>query len=217
MTAPAALVYVVDDDEAVRHALGTLIRSMGLAVETFASAPAFLAHADPDVPSCLILDVMLPGLSGINLAEELTRTGCRIPIIFVTGQGSIPMSVRAMKSGAVEFLTKPVSDEALVRAIGEALARDREARARRAELARIEAALARLTPREREVMDRVVTGHLNKQIAADLGTVEQTVKVHRGRVMKKLDLASVADLVRLAERHALLLGFEARDRGVGPK
>jgi FixJ family two-component response regulator len=206
VTTTPSIVYVVDDDQAVRDALRSLIRSTGLAVETFANARDFLAHDGPDVPSCLVLDVMLPGLSGINLAEELSRAGRRLPIIFITGQGSIPMSVRAMKAGAVEFLTKPVSDEDLTRAIEEALARSTASRARLTELAQIESALARLTAREREVMEQVIAGHLNKVIAAELGTVEQTVKVHRGRVMKKLEVDSVADLVRLAERHAQLSG-----------
>jgi FixJ family two-component response regulator len=215
--ARSAMVYVVDDDHAVRQGLETLLRSMGLAVRTFASAQEYLDHEAPDVASCLVLDVMLPGLSGLNLADELARRGRRTPIIFISGQGSIPMSVRAIKSGAVEFLTKPVSDDDLGRAIIEALARDREERLRASELASLEEQVGRLTPREREVMDEVVKGHLNKQIAADLGTVEQTVKVHRGRVMKKLGVDSLADLVRLAERHSLLAGLVRQERSIAPK
>jgi FixJ family two-component response regulator len=200
-----AMVFVVDDDDAVRDGLRNLIRSIGLPVDTFASADQFLAHQRPDVPACLILDIMLPGRSGLVLSDELARTGRSIPIIFITGQGTIPMSVRAMKSGAIEFLTKPFQDADLVSAIERALGCDRDARRQRDELAQLDERFGKLTPREHEVMAYVVSGSLNKEIAARLGTVEQTVKVHRGRVMKKLGVESVADLVRLVQRRAVLL------------
>jgi len=211
------LVFVVDDDQSVREALSSLLRSAGLPVETFSSPQEFLERARPDVPSCLILDVMLPGLSGLDLPDMLARAGREIPIVFITGQGTIPMSVRAMKAGAVEFLTKPFQDQELLSAVGHALDLDRGRRARRAELAELTMRVNQLTPREREVMALVAAGRMNKQIAAQLGTVEQTIKVHRARVMKKLGLDSVADLVRLAERLALLQGEMDPSTGVMPK
>jgi FixJ family two-component response regulator len=194
------IVYVVDDDLSVRQALSSVIRSTRLRVETFASAQEFLAHAREDAPSCLVLDVMLPDRSGLDLSRELAAADVQIPIIFITGHGTIPMGVRAIKAGALEFLTKPFREDDLLAAVREALAHDRAARAERAEVAELRARLAKLTPREREVMALIVTGRMNKQIAADLGTVEQTIKQHRGRVMQKLGVGSVAELVRLVER-----------------
>jgi RNA polymerase sigma factor (sigma-70 family) len=194
------LVYVVDDDLSVREALRSMIRSVGLRCETFASAHEFLGHARPDGPACLVLDVMLPDLSGLDLPAELSSQGSDIPTVFMTGHGTIPMSVRAMKAGAVEFLTKPFGGDDLLSAIHQALDRDREARRARAANAAVTAQLERLTARERDVLELVVAGRLNKEIAARLGIVEQTVKQHRGRIMRKLGARSVTDLVRIAEQ-----------------
>jgi FixJ family two-component response regulator len=193
-------VYVVDDDSSIRQAVSGLLRSAGLRVDTFGSAQAFLSAPRADAPSCLVLDVRLPDGSGLDLPDELRHMDVPLPIIFITGHGTIPMSVRAMKSGALEFLTKPFRDEELLGAINVALENDRLARAERSLLAEARRRIERLTPRERQVLDLVVAGKMNKQIAASLGTAEQTVKQHRGRVMKKLEVDSVADLVRIVER-----------------
>jgi FixJ family two-component response regulator len=200
MDAGDPVVFVLDDDLSVREALRSLIRSVGLRCETFASPPEFLRYARPEAPACLVLDVQLPGASGLELPTELSRAGPEIPIIYITGHGTIPMSVRAMKAGAVEFLTKPFSEQELLGAIHQALNRDRLARAERAEQMELRARFERLTAREREVFGLVVAGRMNKEIAAKLGTAEQTIKQHRGRIVRKLGLRSVADLVRLAER-----------------
>jgi FixJ family two-component response regulator len=199
------VVYVVDDDESVREALSSLIRSVGLSVHTFGSAREFLQHprdgeGEPRGPACLVLDVQLPDGSGLDLPRELEGMDAPIPIIFITGHGTIPMSVRAMKSGAVEFLTKPVRDEDLIGAIQVALERDRATSGDRLEIAEIRKRFERLTARERDVLALVVAGKMNKQIAAELGTAEQTVKQHRGRVMRKMEVGSIAELVRLVQR-----------------
>ena len=194
------VVFVIDDDESIREALRSLIRSVGLNVETFASAHEFLERPPPDVPACLILDVRMPGVSGLDLQRELTAANSHIPIIFITGHGDIPMSVRAMKAGAVEFLTKPFRDQDLLDAIQQALERDRLARAQQANNAALHDRFRSLTPREAEVFGLVVKGLLNKQIALQLGTSEITVKLHRRQVMEKMRADSLADLVRMSER-----------------
>jgi RNA polymerase sigma factor (sigma-70 family) len=194
------IVYVVDDDASVRRALGRLIASAGLQVETFPSAQAFLHHPSTDRPACLVLDVRMPGESGLELQVALGEAQQRLPIIFVTGHGTVPASVRAMKEGALDFLQKPVDEQELLGAILGALARSREARAARAEQAELQRRLDALTPREREVLDLVVTGMLNKQIGDRLGVAEKTVKVHRGRVMQKMAATSVAALVQMLHR-----------------
>ena len=194
------VVYVVDDDPSIRDALDSLIRSVGFRAQTFASAQDFLKSTRPDAPGCLVLDVRLPGLSGLDLQRELARVDIRIPIIFITGHGDIPMSVSAMKAGAVEFLTKPFRDQDLLDAIQAAVERDRASQEGRAELAELRSRHRSLTPREREVMQHVVSGLLNKQIAGELGTSEVTVKLHRGQAMHKMRAASLADLVRMAQK-----------------
>jgi FixJ family two-component response regulator len=193
-------VFVIDDDESIREALHSLIRSVGLSVATFASAHEFLQSERPDVPACLILDVRMPGLSGLDLQRDLTEANIHIPIIFITGHGDIPMSVRAMKAGAVEFLTKPFRDQDLLDAIQQALDRDRRARLQQADSADLRNRFHSLTPRETEVFALVVKGLLNKQIALQLGTSEITVKLHRRQVMEKMQADSLADLVRMSEK-----------------
>ena len=197
------VVFIVDDDASMRESLKNLIRSVGLRVELFASAQEFLAKKRPEVASCLVLDVRLPGLSGLDLQRRTTETGMDIPIIFITGHGDIPMSVRAMKAGAVEFLTKPFREQDLLDAIQQALERDRQARDQRAAVEELRGRFASLTTREREVMVRVSAGLLNKQIGAELGTSETTVKIHRHQVMEKMGASSLPELVRMADRLGL--------------
>ena len=195
-----AVVIVIDDDPAMRQALTTLIETVGLNTQAYASGQEFLQRPLPDVPSCLVLDVRLPGLSGLNLQRELSVRGMNIPIIFITGYGDIPMSVQAMKAGAVEFLTKPFRDQDLLDAIEQALERDRVARRQQADMVAPKQRYETLTAREREVMRLAVAGLLNKQIASQLGTSEKTVNIQRARMMQKMQADSIAALVRIAEK-----------------
>ena len=195
-----AIVFVVDDDVSMREALESLIRSAGFKVETFASAQDFLARRRADVPACLVLDVQLPGLSGLDLQKRIIEANREIPIVFITGHGDVPTSVRAMKAGAVEFLIKPFSDRDLLDAIQQAIKRDQSARQQQAEMQDLRGRYESLTLRERQVMEKVASGLLNKQAAAELGTSEITIKVHRGHIMQKMGARSLADLVRAAEK-----------------
>jgi len=194
------LVYVIDDDASIREALGALLRSVGLRTEAFALPREFLAFKRSDAPCCMVLDVRLPGSSGLEFQRELTAMNANIPIIFITGHGDIPMSVRAMKAGAVEFLTKPFRDQELIDAIQHAIARDRARRSASRELEDLRSRWQTLTARERQVMSILVTGQLNKQIGATIGTTESTVKAHRTQIMRKMQANSLAELVRMADK-----------------
>ena len=196
----ASVVFVVDDDPSVRSSLKFLLSTVGLQVESFESAETFLQRKPPDAPSCLVLDVRLRGLSGLDFQHELAARNIRIPIVFVTGHGDIPMSVRAMKAGAIEFLTKPYRDQDLLDAVRIALEQDRTRREQERDLTDLQQRFDSLTPREQEVISKVVSGMLNKQIAGELGTAENTVKVHRSRAMEKMHAQSFADLVRMIEK-----------------
>jgi FixJ family two-component response regulator len=205
------VVFVVDDDASMRMAIKRLVEAVGMNVETFASGKEFLDSQLPDVPACVVLDVRLPGMSGLDIQRELAQRDRPLPVVFVTGHGDIPMSVRAMKDGAVEFLTKPFREQDLLDAVAQAIEADREELTRRAELALLHGRFASLTPREHEVLSLVVAGLLNKQIAAELGISEKTVKIHRGQVMQKMDADSLPELTRMAER----LGVDGSTGSIG--
>jgi len=200
MTEVAPVVIIVDDDQSFRTFLSRLVSTIGLKAILYASAEEFLAARPPDGPACLVLDVQMPGLSGLDLQRELVRTGHRLPIVFITGHGDIPMTVEAMKAGAVGFLTKPLRNQDLLDAVKEGISIDREARQRGNEIAELRTRYESLTAREREVFALVVTGSLNKQIALQLGTTERTVKAHRGQMVQKMQADSVAELVRMADK-----------------
>ena len=200
MAEERAVVFVIDDDPSMRLALEDLVRSVGLEVRAFAAPQEFLQSKPPDAPGCLVLDVRLPGMSGLTFQKELVKEGLELPVIFITGHGDIPMSVRAMKAGAVEFLTKPFHDQDLLDAIHAAIERDRKRRREAVRLAGLRERFATLTERERQIMTLVVIGRANKQIAAELALSEMTVKVHRGQVMRKMHARSLPELVRMADR-----------------
>jgi FixJ family two-component response regulator len=200
MSEDKAIVFVVDDDPSMRRALESLLRSVGHDVRLFSSAPEFMSAPRDDAPGCLVLDVRLPGMSGLAFQQELTKAGVALPIIFVTGHGDVPMTVRAMKAGAAEFLTKPFDDQVLLDAVLAALERDRARRREDAGVATLRSRYDQLTERERQVMGHVVAGRVNKRIAAELGLSVVTVKVHRGQVMRKMQAKSVAELVRMSDR-----------------
>jgi len=197
---PTELVFVIDDDASMREAISRLLHAIGLTVRTFGSAREFLGTRLPDIPACVILDVRLPDLSGLDLQREMVERGIHVPVIFITGHGDIQMSVQAMKAGAVEFLTKPFRDQELIDAVRSGIHRDREGRKERTELAALREDLSQLTQRERQVMALVVAGLLNKQIALRLGTSEKTVKIHRSQVMRKMRADSLAELVRMSQK-----------------
>jgi FixJ family two-component response regulator len=203
MSEGQAVVFVIDDDESMRRSLATLLRSVGLDARVYSSPQEFMSAERPDAPACLVLDVRLPGMSGLAFQERLANEGIALPIIFITGHGDVPMTARAMKAGAVEFLTKPFDDQVLLDAIHGAIERDRRKRRDAADLAELTARYRALTEREREVMKLVVTGRVNKQIAAELGLSVVTVKVHRGQVMRKMLAKSMPELVRMADRLGL--------------
>lgn len=204
MTIPEATVFVVDDDSHVRGSLEQLIKSVGLNVHTFSSAQEFLDQELPDTPSCLVLDIRMPSLSGLDLQDELVKRGLTTPVIFITGHGTVPMSVRAMKAGAVDFLQKPFEDQDLLDAIHRAIEQNKQTRLEQAEIGEIKRRVESLTPREYEVLVLVVAGMLNKQIAYDLKMSENTVKTHRAHIMQKMQVESLADLVRLTEKVGIL-------------
>ena len=200
---PEAVIAIVDDDASVQRGLQRLIRSAGWKVETFASAQEFLARSRTELPNCVLLDLQLPGLSGLDLQKRMAEVGLEIPIVFLTGHGNIPVSVQAMKAGAVQFLTKPVDEQELFQAIEEAVERDRRTRQQQVEMSELRDRYESLTGREQEVMQKVISGMLNKQIAADLKITEDTVKFHRGHIMRKMNSDSLADLVRMAKDLAI--------------
>lgn len=209
MSSEQPVVFIIDDDVSVRKALTNLMRSVGLPVESYGSAQAFLSAKRPDGPGCLVLDVRLPGASGLELQRQLSEAGVQLPIVFITGHGDIEMSVQAMKAGAVEFLTKPFREHVLLEAVQHAIERDRVAYEQRAAVAELRARYQSLTPREQEILPLVVRGLLNKQVAGALGTTEATVKVHRAKVMHKMKADSLADLIRMAERLGLSTAGDA--------
>jgi FixJ family two-component response regulator len=212
MSESPVVVFVIDDDVAIRNAIGSLIRSLGLQVVLFGSAQEFLLRKSPETPACMILDIRMPGMSGLDLQRQLTEANIRIPIIFVTGQGDIAMSVRAMKAGAVDFLTKPFHGQELLDAVFRAVEQDRVRRLQEVETTTLLAHFQSLSLREREVLNWVVCGLLNKQVAAEIGTTEATVKFHRGQLMRKMNADSLADLVRMAGK----LGISVRPLAVDP-